>query len=199
MAERIAVVIATFGDRAKWMPLVQRASASVSAQLRPADYVIWSHEDTLQHARNWGAAQTQDADWFVFLDADDELDPLYLLAMERATQDIGPCICRPRTLGVVDGVEDDEAVFIPERNLDVANYIVIGAMVPALEFFTFGGFADYPMLEDWALWRTLVRAGIPVVDVPDAIYRIHVRENSRNTDEQLHREVYARIRQEIPL
>lgn len=185
----VGVVIGTFGDLMEWAPLVQRASASVAAQTVKPDCVIWKHADTLQNARNWGANEV-DCDKLIFLDADDELDSHYIEAMLTGSADIR----KPSTLGIVDGVEDDHPVMIPARDINTANHIVIGAMVSSEVFFKVGGFDDFPMLEDWALWLKCYKAGATIGEIPDAIYRVHVRTGSRNTDLALHGRVYNEIR-----
>jgi len=186
----IGVVIGTYGDRSKWGPLAMRALASVEANTQLPANAIWSHEDTLQNARNYGARQV-DTDWYIFLDADDELDVGYIEAMSNGSGDIR----KPSTLGVYPGGStDDSPAMIPTRDLSTANHIVIGAMCRAELFWDVGGFRDWPVLEDWCLWRRMVRAGGVVVEVPEAIYRVHVNEGSRNKNQALHDEVYRKIR-----
>lgn len=191
-AEKVAVIIGTYGEMLEWAPLVQRASASVEAQTRPADYIVWKHADTLQHARNWGAGDVTRADWFIFLDADDELEPTYIEDMLRGTGDIR----RPSTRGIYeDGSIEDPPSLIPERDLNIANYIVIGAMIRAAMFFDVDGFDDYPILEDWALWLKMVHHQNAIITaVPAAVYRIHVRSGSRNMNDS-HGQIYSAIRQ----
>lgn len=187
----IGVVVGTYGDKDKWGPLAMRALASVEANTQLPAKAMWSHEDTLQNARNYGARQL-DTDWYIFLDADDELDIGYIEAMHsRRSGDIR----KPSTLGVYpDGSTDDSPAMIPTRDLSSANHIVIGAMCRAELFWDVGGFRDWPVLEDWCLWRRMVRAGGVVVEVPEAIYRVHVNEGSRNKNQALHDEVYRKIR-----
>lgn len=186
----IGVVVGTYGDKDKWGPLAQRAMASVEANTQLPAKAMWCHEDTLQNARNHGARQL-DTDWLIFLDADDELDVRYIEAMSDGLGDIR----KPRTLGVYpDGSTDDSPAMIPTRDLSTANHIVIGAMCRAELFWDVEGFRDWPVLEDWCLWRRMVRAGAVVGEVPDAIYRIHVNEGSRNTNQALHDKVYRTIR-----
>lgn len=192
MSDTVAVIIGTFGDMMEWAPFVQRASASVEAQTHLPDFVVWKHADTLQHARNYGAGDVTNADWFIFLDADDELEPTYIEEMLKGEGDIR----RPSTRGIYeDGSIEDPPSLIPERDLYVANYIVIGAMVRASMFFDVDGFDDYPILEDWALWLKLFHhQNATITAVPAAVYRIHVRGGSRNTEPE-HQAVYQIIRQ----
>lgn len=185
---QVGVVVATFGDDPKWSYLAERAMQS--AQDAGADKIFHSHEVMLSVARNRGA-RVVDTPWLIFLDADDELDEGYIEAMLSGEGDIR----KPSTLGVYpDGTEDDAPTMIPTRDLDRANHIVIGAMCRAQIFFDVHGFRDWPVLEDWDLWRRMVKAGAVVSEVPDAIYRVHVNEGSRNTNKALHDEVYHKIR-----
>lgn len=183
MGDRVGVVIGTYGDRDTWEPLVERARLSVAAQTVDPAILIHNHAVTLREARNYGAVDCEahvdgGVDWLIFLDADDELDPGYIEAMLAGTGDIR----RPATQGIHEDGTIEEPAMIPEPSLGlrVRNYIVVGAMCRADLFFQIGGFDDYEMLEDWALWRRMVAAGATVGDVPDAIYRIHVRPESRN-------------------
>lgn len=161
-----------------------------SAELARPDIALWLHKETLAEARNKGAEMVN-TDWLIFLDADDELDSRYVDAMRRASGDIR----KPSTIGVYpDGSEDDAPAMIPQRDLDRANHIVIGAMCRASMFWEVGGFREYPILEDWDLFRRMWKAGAEVVEVPDAIYRVHVNEGSRNQDQALHTRVYNQIR-----
>jgi GT2 family glycosyltransferase len=193
----VGIVTGTYGDREAWAPLVRRAQRSCDRQSACNWSWRWVHRNSLQSARNEGAvaAAAEKSNWLVFLDADDELDIDYVAAMTRAAQAAGgACILRPATLGVANGIEDPAPVLIPRRDLRDGNFIVIAAMIPTEHFLAVGGFDGYPVLEDWALWLKLTDAGLNVVDVPEAVYRIHVRPDSRNFDRDLNARVYAQIR-----
>lgn len=111
------------------------------------------------------------------MDADDELDERYVENMLAGSGDIR----QPSTLGVIDGVEDDTPVLIPERPLRVSNFIVIGAFLRTSYFQRVGGFDDFAAFEDWDLWRRCVNAGAVIKPTPGAVYRVHVRSGSRNS------------------
>lgn len=193
----IGVVVGTFGNRVEWSKIAQRAIASIHKQtVRPDDW-IHTHGGSLAHARNRGAEILGTGN-FIFLDADDELDSGYIEAMGNY-RDSGQ-ICRPSTIGVYeDGSTDDAAVMIPRTDLKRRNCVVVGAMCPQDVFFEVGGFQEYPTLEDWALWRAMVAKGCTIRDVEQAVYRVHVSTQSRNTDQGLHRDVYKQILKEVPL
>lgn len=202
MAE-VGVAIGTYGDRAAWTPYVRRAIASLENQTTPPDDFMWVHAKTLQEARNGAAEQLKDNEFLIFLDADDELDEHYIQAMRAVLDEdlarAALAIMRPSTIGVYeDASTDDRPVMLPLTDLTRRNCIVIGAMCPTFLFEAVGGFDDYPILEDWALWRKMLSAGAVIVDVPEAIYRVHVLPGSRNSA-PTHGDTYARILREVPL
>lgn len=192
MTETVGVIIGTFGDEV-WKERALNAIASVVRQTHKATECVAVHAETLERARNQGAELVGDCDWLIFLDADDELDPGYIAAMLAGNGDVR----QPATFGIYeDGTTDDEPVVIPQRDLEISNYIVIGAMVRSSIFFDAGGFHNHAALEDWCLWRRVVLThGASVGVVPDAVYRVHVQESSRNNDPKVHGHAYHVIRQ----
>lgn len=186
----VSVVIGTFGDKEKWFPLAERATKSAWSQTEPPAQVLHVHGETLAIARNRGIEEAT-SEWLIFLDADDELDPGYIKAMQAAEGDVR----RPRTLGIYpDGTEDDFPVMIPEKRLLDANFIVIGAMVRREMASRVGGFDEYPMSEDWAFWIKVWLEGATITEVPEAIYRVNVVPGSRNSDPKLGGKVYGEIK-----
>lgn len=193
----IGVCIGTFGDLNTWLPLAERAIRSVEHQHRRADQVEYVHGETLAGARN-EAAYRCETDHLVFLDADDELDPAYLGAMETAVEGRdGPVLVQPSTLGVYpDGREDPCAVLIPAKPLLDGNYMVIGTMIRRDQFLDLGGFEEWEFYEDWDLWLRAWRHGAELLQSPGAIYRVHVNDSGRNSADRQHQiALYNRIRQ----
>lgn len=178
----ISVVVATFGDDV-WINRAQRAIESATHQTLSPHEIIHIHGDTLAEARNQGAERAE-ADWLLFLDADDELDKGYVEAMDRAIRHHASegrtFLFQPATLGIVNGVEDREPVVIPKRNLSTGNYMVIGTIVQRDQFLRVGGFWEWFAWEDWCLFMRCVADGATSVPVPEAIYRVHVNPNGRN-------------------
>lgn len=187
----VGIVVATYGDWDLDDPRTQRALASAFNQTAEAT-VVYSHRETLAEARNSGAKETG-ADWLVFLDADDELHEYYVQEMTKIDGDIR----QPSTLGIVDGVPDEAPVLIPETDITRSNYIVIGAMCNADLFYKVGGFAEYPMFEDWHLWWSMKKAGATIAKCPNAIYKVHVNPDSRNKNKKLANETYRQIRKDL--
>ena len=190
--DTVDIVVATYGNFEIWSKLAERAIDSVDHQTVRPDAVYRSHGEDLAQARNAGA-KASEADWLIFLDADDELDPYYVESMLAGPGDLR----QPSTLGVVDGVEDDYPVLIPPKpNFMVGNHLVIGSMVRREMFAAVGGFRNLPVLEDWDLWIRLRLQGAQLGECPRAIYRVHVRSDSRNQDVGLHSQIYSQIQSE---
>lgn len=171
----VAIVIATYGDKEYWDQMAKRAIASAQSQTRPANEILRIHGTSLSEARNT-ALERSISDWIICLDADDELGADYVESMLSSTGDIR----QPSTLGVVGGIEDDFPVLIPSKPLIEGNYIVIGAMFNKKIALEVNGFRELPAFEDWDLWVRMVAAGATVGTCAKAIYKVHVRENSRN-------------------
>jgi glycosyltransferase involved in cell wall biosynthesis len=180
---QVTVVVGTYGDADKWVPLARRAARS--AYEAGADQVIAIHGETLAEARNTGA-QGAAGDHLVFLDADDELDSNYIHAMKEAhsrhmiRSDAWTWLYQPATLGIVDGVPDESPVVIPPRPLYTGNFLVIGTMVSRDLFMKVGGFKEWEAYEDWDLWWRCHREGAGHAVVFDAIYKVHVNPKGRN-------------------
>jgi glycosyltransferase involved in cell wall biosynthesis len=167
----VTVVVGTFGG-VDWVRLA--SSRAIPSAERLGVPVMHRHAGTLAQARNTGAALAK-TEWLCFLDADDELDPGYFESMEKASADLrGPAVVYVR----------GNRVFPPKLwpvcDLRDGNYLVIGTLIRKSLFEEVGGFEEWPLYEDWALWARAARAGATIEQVPDAVYRAHVRRDSRN-------------------
>lgn len=166
----VTVCIGTFGDVA-WMIQAGRAIRSAEA-LAPVSH---RHGTTLAQARNEAAA-IAGTEWLCFLDADDELTPGYFEAMGQGTADLrGPAVQYVRPNGRAEAPK-----LWPAVDLRDGNYLIIGTLVRRAMFDAVGGFREFPIYEDWDLWQRCARAGASVEQIPEAIYRAHVRPDSRN-------------------
>ena len=195
----ISVIVATFGDRSVWEPLAERAMHSVRFQTEMPREILRIHGDTLAEARNRGAEESE-GDYLLFLDADDELDAAYVEAMTAAinrSDTTGKTwLYQPATLGVYeDGTEDAEAVLIPQKNsLYDGNWLVIGTVCERSVFLDVGGFdPEFDICEDWETFIRIRIAGAGFIQVPEAVYRVHVRPDSRNKDQQAQIDVFRKV------
>jgi glycosyltransferase involved in cell wall biosynthesis len=166
----VTVIIATYGSY-DWIELARERAIPSAAQQAP---VIHQHAATLHEARNGGAARAS-TEWLCFLDADDELDTGYMAAMADATGDL-----RAPAVDYVKPNGHARRRIWPPMDLRDGNYLVIGTLVRRDLFTQLGGFKDWPLYEDWCLWQRCWATGATVEIVPDAIYRAHVRPDSRN-------------------
>lgn len=193
----ISAIIATYGDKAVWEPLADRAEGSLRAQTVKPKEVIRIHGDTLAKARNEGA-QFATGDHLLFLDADDCVDQHYIEAMSTALSLSmhKRVLAQPSTRGwYADGSRDDEAVLIPPTRLIDRNFLVIGTVVERHLFCEVGGFHEYEWCEDWDLWLRCVLAICAIIRVPEAEYLVRVNEG-RNSNIDAANRCYNQIRAE---
>jgi glycosyl transferase family 2 len=176
----VTVVCGTFGDPS-WSTLAQqRALPSAIALSVPTVHV---HAATLHEARNAALARVE-TEWVIHLDADDELQRGYIAAMDTGAADVrapyvayvkGRSVARPMLHRVAGHTHICSADCLP-----YGNWIVVGAAVPAEVVRSVGGWRDYPWSEDWDLWLRCHLAGASFEAIPAAVYRAHVRRDSRN-------------------
>jgi glycosyltransferase involved in cell wall biosynthesis len=159
---------------------------------------------TIASSRN-AAAELTKGDWLLFLDADDELAPGYVGAMERALerqQANGKRLLLTPAVSVVRNGRAGPATFFKEVPLRQANWLVIGTLVHRDLFWEVGGFPEAEHgLEDWALWSKCVRAGAEIVKVPDAVYRYWANPQSMHRqlwrDKNVQRAAHRRVAREL--
>ena len=195
----VSVLIATFGEP-RWERLAWDR-ARPSAEMQGAEEILCFHdpEGTLASARN-ELGRTAKGDWLCFLDADDELAPGYLDAMQRIhEQEISSypsLLLTPAVQYVSTRGQKEPPKFWAECSLTTGNWMVIGTLVPRQLFLEVGGFEEWPIYEDWALWGRCWKAGARPVRVPDAIYLAH-RKRGLTRNHALHRREINRVYQEI--
>lgn len=176
----VTIAVATFGE-SLWVDLAnERAIPSAMGQ---GVSVIHVHGDTLHGARN----QALDAicsEWVVFLDADDELEAGYFDAMAGGTADLrAPSVryVHPRDTPMprMPTVAGHDHTCNAEC-LAFGNWLVIGTAARTQLLRDVGGFRDFPWSEDWDLWVRCWQAGATIEGITKAVYRAHVRRDSRN-------------------
>lgn len=177
MSPTVAIVVATFGEPV-WAHRAALAVASARAQQPDELHAV--HAATLADARNAAGAETT-ADWLCHLDADDRLEEGYLDAMRAAIVEHGPgALYAPRIRFVRDGVAD-EPTSIAHRDMDRLNPCVVGTLIERQLVADVGGWWPERAWEDWSLFRRAWLAGARLIEVPDAVYRITVNPEGRNS------------------
>ena len=189
----VTIVVSTFGG-AEWQELAESRAIPSAIEQAP---VIHAHGDTLAKARNQGL-QAVESEWVIFLDADDELTPGYVDSMRQGLADlrapaveyVGTRIQAPYVPKVAGHSHDCSGDCLVD-----GNWLVIGTAARADILREVGGFREHPVYEDWCLWLRCYLAGASVEALPEAVYRAHVRRDSRNRAPSM--QVKNRIHYEI--
>lgn len=195
----VTIAIPTHGDP-WWSELAtQRALPSAEAQGVP---VVHRHypENSLAEARNRVLNEVT-TEFVVYLDADDELEPGFVEHLAGGTADLrAPAVryVRPgwnipaaRMPKVAGHEHDCTGECLPE-----GNWLVVGSAVRT-ELIHSVGWRDFDLYEDWDAWWRCWQAGASIESIPTAVYRAHVRADSRNrapdraTRLRVHREIAA--------
>lgn len=191
----VTVVVATYGDDS-WHRLAwERAIPSAEALDVPVIHAVGS---TLHDARNTGLSKVR-TERVCFLDADDELEPGYFDHMDQGCADLrAPSVryirdgrSRPARVPRVAGHRHECGA----ECLPFGNWLVIGTVASTSLLREVGGFRDFDWSEDWDLWVRCWQQGATIEAIPEAIYRAHVRRNSRNRAPA--REVKHAVHQQI--
>lgn len=149
-------------------------------------------DGTIAGVRNALAAEAE-GDWLCFLDADDELAPGFLVAMEQAGDGSGPPRLLTPAVQQIKNRRETKPFFFPECSFETGNWLIVGTLLERSLFMDIGGFEEFPHgLEDWQMWAKCVKAGAQVVKVPDAIYRAYFNKSSKHHLLMRNRRVYMR-------
>jgi glycosyltransferase involved in cell wall biosynthesis len=176
----VTICVGTFGGP-EWVHLAH-TRAIPSAEAQGCD-VVHRHAKTLATARNTALALSKTSR-VIFLDADDELEPGYVEALEAGAADLRA----PAVRYIKGGRERDP--YVPQvaghdhacaaECLRDGNWLVIGTSVRRDLALEVGGFREWPVYEDWDFFQRCWLAGATVEAIPEAIYRAHWRRDSRN-------------------
>lgn len=176
----LAALVCSYGPPAEWRPRAARAAAS--CQLAGFDVVIESHVNdmTLAEVRN-ATAEGVDADWIVFVDADDTVAPGFA---DEARYQIDVWQTGVMLTPRVEYVGRGGVVVTPAKHWERVdpidgNWMVIGTVIERQVFLDVGGFREWPMYEDWCLWARMQQRGVIPVEL-DATYVAQVNPGSRN-------------------
>lgn len=186
----VTVAVATFGDDSWWRLAHERAIPSAVALGVP---VVYHHADNLHDARN-GALDMVKTEWVCHLDADDELEPGFFDAMAQGICDVrAPSVryvppenapAKMPTVGIHNHACEASC-------LAWGNWLVVGSVVRANIVRKVGGWRDFSWSEDWDLWVRCWQSGATFEPIPEAVYRAHVRRNSRNRAPKRHERLAA--------
>lgn len=187
------VVIGTHGSD-RWLQLAERVAVPSAERLGVP--VVHHHDaaGTVASARNAGAGRAR-SEWLIFLDADDELEPGYLEALDA------PDVLSDLRAPAIRYVEPDwwllpAPLVLSDRDIDTVNPCCIGTAIRSAMFADIGGFWEWPAWEDWCLFRRAWLRGATIEHVPGAVYRANVNDLGRNSTvenpHRLHRQIRRR-------
>lgn len=176
----VTVAVATFGSE-WWMDLAKKRAIPSAQSL--GGPVVYRHGATLHDARNDALAMVE-TEFVCFLDADDELEVGFFDEIGNVSADLRvPAVryVRNRHAGEakiprVAGHQHD----CMAECLTYGNWLVVGTVARTELLRKVGGWRDFPLYEDWDMWVRCWQAGASIAPVPSAVYRAHVRSDSRN-------------------
>lgn len=184
----VGVVIATFGENI-WR-LAAESHVAIAKDCYGADEVIHVHGSDLASARNQGAREIG-TDYIVFLDADDKLCYNYCGILKENLEE-GNILYQPQTMAMKNGLYEGEPNFIPDRDMNVSNNLVIGTAITARYGVEFD--PVLPALEDWDFFLRMISLGAKVKQVPGMVYYVGIYDFSRNSPSGDHDQAYQIIR-----
>lgn len=189
----ISIVIATFGDRAKWQPLADRAAASVPSDVELIRVHLDGTDPGLCGAARNAAIREATGSHIVCLDADDTLAPGYVEAMlPHLAPDavLMPWVAAMREDG---SVSEPHALDSQPSTIARARNLVIGSCFPRAQWEREPFREDLVCREDCAFWLGAQLAGLRFVTVPGAVYRVERRPDGRRLTkgrEDVWRDIY---------
>lgn len=191
---KISVLISSFGALKFERLGRRRAYPSVAEQGFHEVILRYEPEMNLAEVRN-AAANQATGDYLLFLDADDQLAPGFADAMHAAIAGLkGDHLLTP-AIQYGAGREFSTPRFWPEIDIKTGNWMVVGTLVPRSLFESVGGWVEYELYEDWAMWAKCIQGGASPIKVPGANYMAYVSAGSRNRGKS--RKTYLYWRQRI--
>lgn len=186
----VTIVVATCGDET-WLNMGNEAAVNAES-LGVKVLRVHIPAATVSQARNAGLWQVK-TEYVIFLDADDQLDIDYfenvdLKADVTATAiqyspAIGPQI--PRVwLHEHQGYKPHDGPCAGQCLVD-GNYIHIGAFIRVSAARAVGGFREYPVYEDWALYLAMQQNGATFDTHYSSVYHASVRQNDNHRNKAI--------------
>lgn len=178
----LTVAVCTYGDRS-WQVLAESRAIPSAQHQAPVTRV---HGETLHGARNT-ALERCETPLIVFLDGDDEVEDGYAAAMLTGTADLRSPATRfvteqqrVRPAQVLRCAGHTHPCTAECISSGYGNWLVIGTCANVELMRAAGGWRDWPCYEDFDLWMRMILLGATVEAIPDAVYKAHVRLDSRN-------------------
>lgn len=179
----LTVICGTCGDQS-WIDLANQRAIPSGHRLNVP--VVHAHGENVADGRNQALAQVE-TEWVVCCDADDELE----LGFDRGAAQGSADVRGPRVRCCREGRSIAGGLFMPRcaghrhdcsrECLPYGNWLVVGSVARTELLQKVGGWESWvDIYEDWHLWLKCYREGASFEAIPHAIYRQHLRQNSRN-------------------
>lgn len=162
---------------------------------------------TVAQARNIGLSRVE-TEYVVFLDADDALHADYLKFEPKDDITATSITYRDRTSPIIPRVWTHERRPFKYHDGDCTaeclpdgNWVHVGAIIRTEAIRSVGGFKEWPVYEDWALFLELQQAGYSFGRHPESVYRASVRQTPGHRNQSLplaeknkiHEQIYERL------
>lgn len=198
----VTVVVATHGTE-EWRSMGDKAQ--LSAQATGAKVVrVHLDKGTVAEARNAGLAQVT-TKYVVFLDADDDLEPDYFNDVRPAADVTVTSIKYPYSRQPTI-----PKVWQHEKKRDKlhagpcvgaclvdGNWVHVGAICSTEAVRAVGGFREYPVYEDWALFLAMQQNGATFDTHPQSVYSASVRTHGNHRNSSMPIRLRNRVHEEI--
>lgn len=163
------VIIGLYGDIDYWENVALSRAVPSLASFDDDVWLTLTSGPDLHTAFN-EAGLSSDADYLVFLGADDELHPEYFDGAREVIERLHPDVVMPTVQIVLDDIEHTPVQQTPVP-WHIDNFIVAGAPTLTEKFREVGGYKDWAVAEDWDLFWRLAEAGASFAYSPRSIYR----------------------------
>jgi len=195
----VTVIVATCGTD-EWRLMGNEAQNSIPLDVRS----IRVHEPlmTVSEARNYALTKVE-TEYVCFLDADDSLGLNYFKGVASVSDVIVTSISYNKARPTIPKVPEHLTAEYYHRGpckaeclLD-GNYLHVGSIVKTEAVRKVGGFPEYPVYEDWALWLKMQQNGATFSNHPESVYYASVRESPGHRNSSLPRAERNKVHQQI--
>lgn len=203
---KVTIVIATCGSE-EWKELGDRAMSDVQFRFHTPVIRVHLPEASVSEARNVGLEQVR-TEYVCFLDADDSLEWPYFNFIPEHDVTATSITYQNKTAPLIPKVWAHEQHRSKYHRghcsgdcLPDGNWVHIGAIIRTEAIKAIGGFKEWPVYEDWALFLELQQSGFTFGRRQESVYKATVRDTPGHRNQSLplreknliHEDIYEKI------